>query len=63
MVAIAEDKDRQLKKEEMIRFLQEQTVELEAFDDGLVRRLVENVIVHMCGGFTVNFKSGTSIEI
>ena len=46
MVAIAEDKGRQLKKEEMIRFLQEQTVELDAFDDGLVRRLVEQVIVH-----------------
>ena len=47
----------------MIRFLQKQTVEFDTFDDGLVRRLVENVIVHMCGGFTVNFKSGTSIEI
>ena len=53
MVAIAEDKGRQLKKEEMIQFLQEQTVELDAFDDGLVRRLVEQVIVHEDGRFTV----------
>lgn len=58
MVAIAEDKGRQLKKEEMIRFLQEQTVELDVFDDGLVRRLVEQVVVHEDGRFTVEFKSG-----
>lgn len=63
MVAIAEDKGRQLKKEEMIRFLQEQTVELDAFDDGLVRRLVEQVIVHEDGRFTVEFKSGTGIVL
>ena len=63
MVAIAEDKGRQLKKKEMIRFLQGQTVELDAFDDGLVRRLVEQVIVHTDGGFTVEFKSGTCIMI
>ena len=36
MVAIAEDKGRQLKKEEMIRFFQEQTAELDEFDDALV---------------------------
>ena len=63
MVAIAEDKGRQLKKEETIRFLQEQTVELDAFDDGLVRRLVEQVIVHEDGRFTVEFKSGTGIVL
>ena len=50
-------------KEEMIRFLQEQTVELDAFDDGLVRRLVEQVIVHEDGRFTVEFKSGTGIVL
>lgn len=63
MIAIAEDKGRQLKKEEMIQFLQKQIVDLDAFDDGLVRRLVEQVIVHTDGGFTVEFKSGTGIKI
>ncbi|MBQ5676278.1 MAG: recombinase family protein [Lachnospiraceae bacterium] len=63
MVAIAEDKGRQLKKEEMIQFLQEQTTELAAFDDGLVRRLVEQVIVHENGRVTVEFKSGTMVEV
>lgn len=63
MVEIAENKGRQLKKEEMIRFLQEQTVELDAFDDGLVRRLVEQVVVYRDGNFTVEFKSCTSLYV
>ncbi len=63
MVAIAEDKGRLLKKEEMIQFLQKQTVELDAFDDGLVRRLVEQVIIHEDERVTVEFKSGTGIKI
>ena len=63
MVAIAEDKGRQLKKEEMIQFLQEQTSELDVFDDGLVRRLVEQIVVHEDGKITVEFKSGTMVEV
>ena len=63
MVAIAEDKGRQLKKEEMIRFLQEQTAELDEFDDALVRKLVEQVVVHGDGTFTVEFKSGELVEL
>ena len=47
----------------MIQFLQGQIVELESFDDGLVRRLVEQVNVHEDGRFTVKLKSGTSIMI
>ena len=63
MVAIAEDKGRQLKKEEMIRFFQEQTAELDEFDDALVRKLVEQVVVHGDGTFTVEFKSWARILI
>ena len=63
MIAIAEDKGRQLKKEEMIRFLQEQTAELDEFDDALVRKLVEQVVVHGDGTFTVEFKSGELVEL
>ena len=61
MVAIAEDKGRQLKKEEMIRFLQEQTAGLDEFDDVLVRKLVEQVVAHGDGTFTVEFKSGAKV--
>lgn len=63
MVAIAEDKGKRLKKEEMIQFLQKQAVDLDAFDDGLVRMLVEQVIVHEDGRFTVEFKSGTNVVV
>ena len=63
MIAIAEDKGRQLKKEEMIRFLQEQTAEIDEFDNALVRKLVEQVVVHGDGTFTVAFKSGARILI
>ena len=63
MITIAEDKGRQLKKEEMIRFLQEQTAGLDEFDDVLVRKLVEQVVVHGDGTFTVEFKSGELVEL
>ncbi|GEM_PF-5075069 len=52
-----------LKKEELIKFLSEQTAELDEFDDPLVRRLIDQVIIHENGRFTVEFKSGTSVEI
>lgn len=62
-LAVAEDKGRQLKREELVSFLHEQTVELDEFDDGLVRRLIEQVTVHESGTFTVEFKSGTTVEV
>ena len=60
---LAEDKGRQEKKAELIDFLHEQTTEFEEFDDGLVRRLIEQVTVHENGTFTVEFKSGTMVEV
>ena len=60
---LAEDKSRQEKKAELIDFLHEQTTEFEEFDDGLVRRLIEQVTVHENGTFTVEFKSGTMVEV
>jgi len=62
-ILLVEDKGRQLKKEELIKFLSEQTAELDEFDDPLVRRLIDQVIIHENGRFTVEFKSGTSVEI
>ena len=60
LVTLAEDKGRQEKKAELIDFLHEQTTE---FDDGLVRRLIEQITVHESGTFTVEFKSGTMVEV
>lgn len=63
LVILAEDKGRQEKKAELIDFLHEQTTEFEEFDDGLVRRLIEQITVHESGTFTVEFKSGTMVEV
>ena len=63
LVTLAEDKGRQEKKAELIDFLHEQTTEFEKFDDGLVRRLIEQITVHESGTFTVEFKSGTMVEV
>ena len=63
LVTLAEDKGRQEKKAELIDFLHEQTTEFEEFDDGLVRRLIEQITVHENGAFTVEFKSGTVVEV
>ena len=62
-IGLAEDKGRQEKKAELIDFLHEQTNEFEEFDDGLVRRLIEQITVHESGTFTVEFKSGTMVEV
>ncbi len=63
LVAQAENKGRQLKREELTEFLKEQTTEVEEFDDSLVRKLIEQVIIHGDGTFTVEFKSGTKVEV
>ena len=62
-VKLAEDKGRQAKKAELITFLHEQTTEFEEFDDGLVRRLIDHITVQESGTFTVEFKSGTMVEV
>ena len=48
---------------ELIDFLHEQATEFDEFDDGLVRRLIEQITVHENGTFTVEFKSGTMVEV
>ena len=63
LVTLAEDRGRQEKKAELIDFLHEQTAEFDEFDDGLVRRLIEQITVHENGTFTVEFKSGTMVEV
>lgn len=63
LVTLAEDKGRQEKKAGLIDFLREQTTEFDGFDDGLVRRLIEQITVHESGTFTVGFKRGTMVEV
>lgn len=62
-ITLAEDKGRQEKKAELIDFLHEQTTEFDEFDDGLIRRLIEQITVHENGTFTVELKSGTMVEV
>lgn len=47
---------------EMQQFLAEQTDEIEEYDETLVRRMIEKITVYE-DRFTVEFKSGTSVDV
>jgi hypothetical protein len=47
----------------LISFLNEQDVEIKEFDENLVRKLIEQVIIHEDGTLTVEFKSGTKVVV
>ena len=47
---------------EMKQFLAEQTEQIEEYDESLVRRMVESIMVYV-DKFTVEFKSGTSVDV
>lgn len=47
---------------EMKQFLAEQTERIEEYDESLVRRMVERIMVYE-DKFTVEFKSGTSVDV
>jgi site-specific DNA recombinase len=47
---------------EMQQFLAEQTDEIKEYDEALVRRMIEKITVHE-DRFTVEFKSGTSVDV
>lgn len=59
----AVDNNQQIKRDEMISFLQEQQAEIAEYDDQMVRRMIEGVTIHENGSLTVIFKSGTVTEI
>lgn len=64
-VALTENAERgDLKQRiaEMKQFLTEQTEQIKEYDESLVRRMIEKVIVYE-DKFTVKFKSGTSVDI
>ena len=47
---------------EMQQFLSEQTEQIEAYDETLVRRMIEKITVYE-DKFTVEFKSGMSVDV
>ncbi|MEG0900214.1 MAG: site-specific recombinase, partial [Oscillospiraceae bacterium] len=47
---------------EMQQFLAGQTEQIEKYDESLVRRMVEKIMVYE-DKFTVEFKSGTSVDV
>lgn len=57
------DNGRQLKRDEMISFLNEQQAEVAEYDEQLVRRMVEWITTHEDSSITVVFKSGTVTKI
>ena len=63
--ALVENSEREGKRQriaEMTDFLNEQSCELEEYDEQLVRRLIEKVTV-FDDKLTVEFKSGVEIDI
>jgi hypothetical protein len=63
--ALVENAEREGKRQriaEMTDFLNEQSCELEKYDEQLVRRLIEKVTIHD-DRVEVEFKSGISIDI
>ena len=63
--ALVENAEREGKRQridEMTDFLNEQSCELEEYDEQLVRRLIEKVTV-FDDKLTVEFKSGVEIDI
>ncbi|WP_353948445.1 resolvase [Sporolactobacillus sp. Y61] len=63
--ALVENAEREGKRRrisEMTDFLNEQSCELEEYDEQLVRQFIEKVTVHG-NNFEVEFKSGIEIQI
>ena len=53
---------RRLRIDEMRQFLDEQTESITEYDEKLTRRLIEKITVYK-DHFTIEFKSGTSMDI
>lgn len=57
------DKGKQMRQEELIRFLEGQKNKVGEYDEQMIRRLIEKVTIHEKGNLTVEFKSGTIMEV
>ena len=62
MVENAEREGLKQRIAEMQQFLAEQTEQIEEYDEILVRRMIEKITVYE-DRFTVEFKSGTSVDV
>lgn len=62
MVENAEREGLKQRIAEMQQFLAEQTEQIEEYDETLVRRMIEKITVYE-DRFTVEFKSGTSVDV
>ena len=62
MVDSAEREGLKLRIDEMQQFLDEQTESITEYDEKLTRRLIEKITVYK-DHFTIEFKSGTSMDI
>ena len=58
----AEREGQKQRNTEMQHFLAEQTGQIEEYDENMVRRMVEKIKVYE-DKFTVEFKSGTSVDV
>ena len=62
MADSAEREDLKLRSDEMRQFLDEQTESITKYDEKLTRRLIEKITVYE-DHFTIEFKSGTSMDV
>lgn len=63
LVEQAMDKGKELKRDEMVAFLETQSSEIEKYDEQLVRRLIESITVREDASLIVEFKSGASVKV
>lgn len=62
LLNMAEEKNEQSRLKELEEFLENQELEIESYDEELVRKLIENIVVYY-EKLKVIFKSGLEVEI
>lgn len=62
LLTVAEEKNEQSRLIELEEFLENQELEIERYDEDLVRKLIEKIIVYD-ESIKVIFKSGLEVEI
>ena len=62
LLIVAEEKNEQSRLKELEEFLDSQQLEIESYDEDLVRKLIEKIIVYD-EDLKVVFKSGLEVEI
>lgn len=63
LTSIASEHGRKDKIADMVGFLEEHSHSINEYDDKIVRRLIERVIVHSEKQFTIEFKSGERVRV